>query len=111
MTIQRDNDKSRIVGDRGNVRSPKEIFRLRERVLLERLEGLQAILLRRLWDAELGEVDDVNCMPLEKTAKFSKLPGASRCEQQLPSQLPNAPICAASSSRIPRTARSTSLSS
>ena len=61
-----------------------KVSRLRERVLLERRERLERVLLDRLVDARLVEIDDGDAVRRKQRTELAQLARAPRREQQRP---------------------------
>lgn len=98
--------ESRVISDDGPLRTPREVPRLGEGVLLEGVGILQVVLRRRRVNTSLGEIHHGNSRGAEQLAKLSKLAAAtSRNEQRLNRHRERALDCSASISPSPRTAR------
>jgi hypothetical protein len=79
---ERPNREARVIRDGGDPRALKEIPRLRQRVLLERPERLDIILVPRLGQTDVVQIDDVDALPSEDRAQLAELTATPRCEKQ-----------------------------
>ena len=59
-----------------------KVFRLRQRIFLERRKRLERVLLRRLGDARVAQIDNRDVMRRKQRTELAKFSRASRRQQQ-----------------------------
>ncbi len=79
---QRIDSQAAVVGDRRQPASPMVVSRLGQRVLLERLEYLDLVLVRRQRQARLVKPHHMHPCASEHRAELAEFAGAPRTEQE-----------------------------